>query len=138
LGSARPRDTIIMSSRQAIYLLFQDRESGVEDVVIDPGIDRASEAVGDVEKLIAETDLPLSARFDSQTAAHIDQKIQSCCAAYINGDGLTGGDDAPVGLQERIQSAAAAKVSGKPEGCYRESINGMCWNKLRQILSWLQ
>jgi hypothetical protein len=55
-------------------MLFQDRESGVEDVVVHAWIDRAGEAVGDMEKLVAEADRMSLARFDADSAAHIDKK----------------------------------------------------------------
>ena len=117
--------------------LFQDRESGVEDVVVDSWIDRARVAVGNVEKLVTKADRAPLARFDADSAAHIDQKIQACRPDNVDGDGLGGGNNALVGLKERIHSVLAAKIRCEPERRYCEPIYRMSRYKLREILSWL-
>ena len=69
-------------------MLFQEGESGVEDVIVHPWIDRTGEAVGDMEELVTEADRAPLARFDADSAPHIDQKIQSGCTRHVDRDGL--------------------------------------------------
>ena len=42
--------------RLFLRVLFQDGKSGVEDVIVHAGIDRAGKSVGDMEKLVARAD----------------------------------------------------------------------------------
>src|SRR5580658_7886109 len=97
-GSAGARfDSGLLDSR-----LSQDGKSRIEDVVVDARIHRAGEAVGNVQELVAEADRVPLAGLDADSAAHVDQEIQSSCADDVNGDGLAGCDDAFVGLKERV------------------------------------
>jgi hypothetical protein len=73
---------------QARARLFQDGKPSVKDIVVHAWIHRAREAVGDMQKLVAEADGVPLARLYADATAQVDEKIQSCRAGHVNGDWL--------------------------------------------------
>jgi len=114
-----------LSSANPVVQLFQDRETGVKNIVVHSWINRAGESVGDMQKLVAETDGVPRVCLDTYSTPDIDQKIQSGCAGNVNRDGLAGSYNTFVGLKERIHLVAAAEIHGESQRRDTESIHGM-------------